>query len=118
MSWDPHLWDQYDSLSRYSQISIDCLSHYGAFVEKRSQIEYEYYSKLNSLSDSYIYKLNHTTSREPEIQALTWYKSLIKVFKSNKQLSNQHDTNSNLLRSLHDEIECFVQEINNEKGNT
>ena len=100
MSWDPHLWDQYDSLSRYSQISIDCLSHYGAFVDKRSQIEYEYYSKLNSLSDSFICKLNHTTSREPQIQALTWYKSLIKVFGSNKQLSNQHDTVSRHLTSF------------------
>ena len=68
------------------------------------------------MSDNYICKLNHTTSREPEIQELTWYKSLLKVFKSNKQLANQHDTVSSHLQGLLNEIECFVEEVNNERG--
>ena len=115
MSWFPHLWDQYDSISSYSQISIDCFKQYVAFLEECSEIDYEYYLKLNRLSEGYISKLDDVIRIQPEIKSLSWYQSLIKVLISNKQLSNQHALISSSLKDLNTkEIKPFISEISSE----
>ena len=115
MSWFPHLWDQYESISTYSQISIDCFKQYDAFLEECSELDYEYYLKLKSLSERYISRLNDVIKGEPEIKSLSWYQSLIKVLISNKQLSNQHAFISSSLKDLNTkEIKPFISEISSE----
>ena len=115
MSWYPHLWDQYDSLSRYSQISIVCFKQYVAFLEECSEIDYDYYLKLKRLSESHISKLTDVIRGEPEIKCLSWYQSLIRVLISNKQLSNQHALISSCLKDLNTkEIKPFISEMNSE----
>ena len=109
MSWDRHLWDQHESLATYSDISIECIKQYGSFLDKRSEYEFEYSSKLNKLYEKYLSNLSHVIRRAPEIKNLSWYRSLTKVLTSNKQLSNQHETISIELKKLITRIEQFVE---------
>ena len=100
MSWSSDLWDQWDSLLKYSEVSIGCIDKYGEFLRRRSRIEMQYATQLQQLTNHFEDRINSSAKHQKGISNLTWHKSLLKVLETNKQLANQHEMVSKGLSKL------------------
>lgn len=114
MSWAKDLWDQYDSVSIYTQNGTDFMEKYGNFLEKRCKIEQEYATKVRQLVK--VYTTKNICAGELEEQELTCQKALRKVLNEHNDIAGQHELIAEGLSNLIlDEIRPFVKALRHDR---